>query len=156
MENIQQPNTVNDLNQNGLNKTIKLNTNQLGDIDTPNINNNKDNSYGPKKLPMLEDILISDPVYPEIKSENTRKNSVKKKNKGRSGGRKARRVQARGQRPREAGGQVNPILSYFSRNTGHPEKGVPCVFSCTAVIIPARCLQTRSSGSSPGRCRPPY
>ena len=82
MENIQQPNTVNDLNQNGLNGTIKLNTNQFGDIDTPIINNNKDNSYGPKKLPMLEDILISDPIYPEIKSENTRKNSVKKKNKG--------------------------------------------------------------------------
>ena len=60
--------TVNDLNQNGLNGTIKLNTNQFGDIDTPIINNNKDNSYGPKKLPMLEDILISDPVYPEIKS----------------------------------------------------------------------------------------
>ena len=82
MENIQQPNTVNDLNQNGLNGTIKLNTNQFGDIDTPIINNNKDNSYGPKKLPMLEDILISDPIYPESKSENTRKNSVKKKNKG--------------------------------------------------------------------------
>ena len=69
MENL----SLNESKENSRLKTDKL------DTDTPISNNKKDNSYKPKNVPVLEEILKSNEDFRLSYSDNTRKYSVKKK-----------------------------------------------------------------------------
>ena len=78
MENTQKFQGKNDLILTDSQQSSKMKNQKLED-ESPVITNKKDNSYEPKKVPILEDMIKYNEDIQVSQSENTRKNSVRRK-----------------------------------------------------------------------------
>ena len=80
MDNLKKPQGKNDLIITDSQQSSKMKNQKLED-ESPLTINKKDNSYETKKAPMLEDMIKNNEDIQISQSENTRKNSVRRKNK---------------------------------------------------------------------------
>ena len=80
MDNLKKPQGKNDLIITDSQQSSKMKNKKLED-ESPLTINKKDNSYETKKAPMLEDMIKNNEDIQISQSENTRKNSVRRKNK---------------------------------------------------------------------------
>ena len=80
MDNLKKPKLKNDLIITDSQQSSKIKNQKLED-ESPLTINKKDNSYETKKAPMLEDMIKNNEDIQISQSENTRKNSVRRKNK---------------------------------------------------------------------------